>query len=310
MTQEMGESLMYSWLRHVKGCQIVQMNWKVSPTWIPSSSNAVEDINRFINDFKNDNNFKELGLFGNSNDNQIIYQAECDILGYNGDKKLFAVESAYHKGNLRYKSGNTKKIVEKLIKNAMCIYAFWGKSVAANLIFATPKCPDNDKKIILKKCDSMNNWAKKNNLNYSFGFICNDDYNKRIIGPVLLLSGLVNDSSEMFLRSAQLLQLAGFKLRHEKVEEALKEFGKEGIIANIILRSVLSNTNKNINKLISNNKKIGKDYPLSEKEIKVNNHYRTYITPIIKGKKKYYLYNGWTKDNSDSLIEHINNFIE
>ena len=30
MKIEMGESLFYSWLRHVKECQIVQTNWKVS----------------------------------------------------------------------------------------------------------------------------------------------------------------------------------------------------------------------------------------------------------------------------------------
>ena len=33
MKIEMGESLFYSWLRHVKQCHIVQMNWKVSPLW-------------------------------------------------------------------------------------------------------------------------------------------------------------------------------------------------------------------------------------------------------------------------------------
>ncbi len=33
MKIEMGESLFYSWLRHVKACQIVQTNWKVSQHW-------------------------------------------------------------------------------------------------------------------------------------------------------------------------------------------------------------------------------------------------------------------------------------
>lgn len=33
MKIEMGESLCASWLRHVKGCQIVQTNWSNSPTW-------------------------------------------------------------------------------------------------------------------------------------------------------------------------------------------------------------------------------------------------------------------------------------
>ncbi len=33
MKIEMGESLFYSWLRHVKECQIVQTNWKASSQW-------------------------------------------------------------------------------------------------------------------------------------------------------------------------------------------------------------------------------------------------------------------------------------
>ena len=33
MKIEMGESLFYSWLRHVKECHLVQMNWKVSSQW-------------------------------------------------------------------------------------------------------------------------------------------------------------------------------------------------------------------------------------------------------------------------------------
>ena len=33
MKIEMGESLFYSWLRHVKECQIVQTNWKTSNQW-------------------------------------------------------------------------------------------------------------------------------------------------------------------------------------------------------------------------------------------------------------------------------------
>jgi hypothetical protein len=33
MKIEIGESLMYSWLKHIQKCQIVQTNWKVSPSW-------------------------------------------------------------------------------------------------------------------------------------------------------------------------------------------------------------------------------------------------------------------------------------
>lgn len=44
MKIEMGESLFYSWLRHVKECQIVQTNWKVSSQWQLSDAEALEHL--------------------------------------------------------------------------------------------------------------------------------------------------------------------------------------------------------------------------------------------------------------------------
>ena len=44
MKIEMGESLFYSWLRHVKECQIVQTNWTTSSQWQLSNEDRLEDI--------------------------------------------------------------------------------------------------------------------------------------------------------------------------------------------------------------------------------------------------------------------------
>lgn len=33
MKIEVGESLLLSWLKHIKKCQIVQTNWKASSKW-------------------------------------------------------------------------------------------------------------------------------------------------------------------------------------------------------------------------------------------------------------------------------------
>ena len=41
---EMGESLFYSWLRHVKDCKIVQMNWKSSPSWQLQNEESLEEF--------------------------------------------------------------------------------------------------------------------------------------------------------------------------------------------------------------------------------------------------------------------------
>lgn len=44
MKIEKGESLSYSWLRHVKECQIVQTNWKVSPQWVIQHEEALAQL--------------------------------------------------------------------------------------------------------------------------------------------------------------------------------------------------------------------------------------------------------------------------
>lgn len=44
MKIEMGESLFYSWLRHVKKCQIVQTNWMTSSQWQLSNEDRLEEI--------------------------------------------------------------------------------------------------------------------------------------------------------------------------------------------------------------------------------------------------------------------------
>ena len=40
----MGESLIYSWLRHEKQCKVVQTNWKVSPNWNLMHKNDLDKV--------------------------------------------------------------------------------------------------------------------------------------------------------------------------------------------------------------------------------------------------------------------------
>ncbi len=46
MKIEMGENLFYSWLRHVKECQIVHTNWKVSPQWQLQNEDTLDRLAR------------------------------------------------------------------------------------------------------------------------------------------------------------------------------------------------------------------------------------------------------------------------
>ena len=61
MKIEMGESLFYSWLRHVKACQIVQTNWKVSQHWELKHEAEIEAMMKTI-----DNHFSSKYGYGMS----------------------------------------------------------------------------------------------------------------------------------------------------------------------------------------------------------------------------------------------------
>jgi hypothetical protein len=52
MKIEMGESLLYSWLRHVKECQIVQTNRKVSLKWELKNEDKLTEIMERTNTFR------------------------------------------------------------------------------------------------------------------------------------------------------------------------------------------------------------------------------------------------------------------
>ena len=44
MKIEIGESLLLSWLRHIKECQLVQTNWKASAKWELKNKEVLEQL--------------------------------------------------------------------------------------------------------------------------------------------------------------------------------------------------------------------------------------------------------------------------
>ena len=80
MKIEIGESLCYSWLRHVKDCQIVQTNWKPYPSWQLLHE---EGLNNFMQTSgKHFTSHYDLRVYKkNSSLAQLLRQAEVDALG-------------------------------------------------------------------------------------------------------------------------------------------------------------------------------------------------------------------------------------
>lgn len=109
MKIEMGESLFYSWLRHVKECQIVQTNWKVSSQWQLSNADALKELMALV-----DNHYSQkydYAIFKrNASLSQLLQQGECDVLGISiqpDDMKYYAVDVAFHETGLNYGSRDT-----------------------------------------------------------------------------------------------------------------------------------------------------------------------------------------------------------
>ena len=210
MKIEMGESLFYSWLRHVKACQIVQTNWKVSQHWELKHEAEIEAMMKTI-----DNHFSSkygYGIFkGNVSHRQLLQQGECDALGVqlsDSGNKTYAIDVAFHESGLNYGDRRTTvmKVIEKCARTAFCLYGYMNAK-DTEIIFASPKINPavlND----LEPCISdLNDIFSENGFDFIFCVIANEEFNGQVLQPILNASKGVADTSELFLRSYQLFTL-------------------------------------------------------------------------------------------------------
>ncbi|MEQ8198357.1 MAG: hypothetical protein ABRQ27_10170 [Clostridiaceae bacterium] len=50
MKIEIGESLLLSWLKHIKECRVVQTNWKASSKWELKNKEKLEQLMKISNE--------------------------------------------------------------------------------------------------------------------------------------------------------------------------------------------------------------------------------------------------------------------
>ncbi len=204
MKIEMAESLIYSWLRHEKKCQLVQNNWKASPNWKLVSDKKLQKL---LDDSRKERFFENQSI----SLQQIIKQAESDAIGISiqdNNNIVYAVDVAFHENGLNYgsKKKTIKKICEKCLRTAMCLYGFVNIK-RAEIIFASPKVGRTIEGDLQQSVNKINQIIKNNNLDYCVQLIANDAFKQKILDPVLKLNKSVADTSELFLRSYQLTQM-------------------------------------------------------------------------------------------------------
>ena len=252
MKLEMAESLLLSWLKHVKGCQIAQTNWKGSPRWELAKRDELTSLMEYSSNvcrekFGYDIYKKNAGI------DQLLTQAEIDVLGINISSSkmyIYAIDVAFHESGLNYGSNDetVSRIIKKIFRSVMCLYGYFD-NFAGEVIFASPKIHN---KIYNKLCLSVEiveEVLRKKNIFYKIRLIGNDDFYNEVMKPVINVSNDIMDTADLFMRSIQMYNI----FINEKKKECIQELNmvtieKEdyskltvGKIAQGKLREVLEN---------------------------------------------------------------------
>ena len=225
MKIEMGESLVISWLKHIKGCQLVQGNWKPSQEWTMLNGDDVTDtINkidsyfkeRFSADFKDvidtELSDTEWAIFKqNAGIEQVLAQGEADAVGVSyqdGIPYPYSVEVAFHSSGLNY--GNAKvttmKVLEKLSRSAISLYGYMGFN-QGEIIFASPKINNNIMEILEPAVGKLQELLQSSGLDFNLRIVCGETFKKVLLDPIINVANSVRDTSELFMRAYQLYSM-------------------------------------------------------------------------------------------------------
>lgn len=338
MKIEIAESIIMSWLRHAKNCQVVQMNWKASGSW--KIYNEVE-VNKIVEESRKIFN-EELGvdLFKKSRSiNQILKQGEIDVLGVeineNGISSIYGVDVAFHMAGLDY--GDTlARVMKKMIRTAALMTGYFDFK-SSKIVFASPKIQNDDVETLKKSTEKLNYFFKNDlSMDFNFEVIANEDFRTKIFNPIMLLSKNVADTSELFMRSVQLSQLFEGNRGLEKIENHEKtasfqtalgeEFvGYEEIRIGLLVRSTFPDLVKNeiigvsdIAELVNQDyckTTFNLNYPFLKRLDRTKDlakqrfegvYPRYYVNPITIFSNDYYLCQEWFEHSKPLYLSWLN----
>ena len=203
MKIEIGESLCYSYLRHVKRCWLVQSNWKVSEQWDKQNSEEeLEDLFSSMRDlFDRDGSvFKQT-----KNAGQFLKQGEIDVVGLGQNGSVHALDVAFHEAGLNYGGGADKRVLKKLLRAVMILKAYHASDTELHVYFVSPKVH----RAVQQPLEDIFTELEGEYPEIGWHLLTNDAFADQVVRPTLEKAVGVADTSELFVRSAKLLELAG-----------------------------------------------------------------------------------------------------
>jgi hypothetical protein len=212
MKIEIGESLLLSWLKHIKKCQTAQLNWKASAhSWELHNEDTIKKIMYSTKKYFMEKH--NLNIYKNTTSHlQFLQQGEIDVLGLEIQSgsvaNIYGVDVAFHEAGLNDGSsiGTVERIVKKMIRTAFLIHGYLNLS-RGTIIFASPKIHKAIYEPLKNAIKLLNKIFNVFQLEFTFILYGNQDFKDNVFEPVVNLSNSVADTSELFLRSSQMYNL-------------------------------------------------------------------------------------------------------
>lgn len=312
MKIEIGESLFYSWLRHVKNCRIVQTNWKTSSSWKIYHEEELEKLyNAALIEFSDCLIKKDKLPLG-----QFLKQAEIDVIGKSENNEFYVIDVAFHKNTCNYSgngNSNEKNITKKLIRAAFCLYGYFDTK-KGYILFATPKFGKTSLDRTQQCITKVKEFLSDNGFKFNVECICNEDFNSKVVIPVTEKCNDNSDTAELFMRAYDLCTLTSNVKRKSKnsptepktskIKSTSIKIGQ--IVKNYLIPTLLSDkiSSTEVQKLQDadySKQTFDINYPLLSKERIINGHARYYVSPLLIKGVKYYICQEWFDRNYQKL---------
>lgn len=207
MKVEIAESLGYSFLCHTKECWLVQTNWKASDHWADRLSDEKEKLEQAFEDMRREFD-PDRSVFGRTaNYRQLLKQAEIDVVGMGFDGNIYAVEVAFHEKGLQYGSSSEtqKRVLKKMLRTKFLLDAYHLADGKQHIYFVSPKVHNAVRPGLEEIFDRLN----REYADVDWQLLINSKFTGQVLRPLQNKIRQVADTSELFVRSWQLLELLG-----------------------------------------------------------------------------------------------------
>lgn len=266
----------------------------------------------------------------NASLSQIILQGECDAIGVSikdGVQSIYAVDVAFHESGLNYggRDATVMKIISKCLRSAMCIYGFMA-SKEAEIIFASPKINASILNDVKPCLDDVQTMMDELGYHFRFRLIANEYFRRIVLQPILLVSNGVADTSELFLRSYQMIQIfdeeSGTKkfVKDTSIKKSISNDMyselKIGKIVQIVMRSILESGNVSTEEIEQmqtqeySKKVFGLQYPVLVDANTDFNKNRYYSKSLKIRDTEYYLCSQWFEGENNNDRPFLLKWIE